>query len=184
MEDKKTYMILNYDKAKSVRKMLGLTDEQFINIIKGDGFLTTERVSLGKDILMRIGSYIDGKEIDSYLKLDIPFGIGINGLYVAVKKRHEYGLNDDEKNYFISVSKDELVKKYNYSRSNLTLLDVYTECFAFTLVKSNNRCKAESIALYELDINNIVNGKDIMEIYKTDCCSIMHSSMEPKRKTW
>ena len=93
-----TYMILNYDKVERIKEILGLSDEQFKKILTGEGYLTTEKINIGDDELMRVGTFIDEANTRAMKKSAfwLPLGVGITGIYEALKKRREYGLNDDE----------------------------------------------------------------------------------------
>lgn len=98
-----TYMILNYDKVERIKQILGLSDEQFKKVLTGEGYLITEKISLGDDDeWMRVGTFIDEVNARAIKKsaFRLPLGVGITGIYEALKKRREYGLNDDEMNYF------------------------------------------------------------------------------------
>ncbi len=151
--------------------MLGLTDEQFLNVLNGKGYLITERLSLGQDILLRVGTYVDEKDATTKFNLEIPLKTGISSLYYAVKKRNEYGLNDSECNYFMKITETEL-RKYNEDiPRRLYLIKTYKEYLACTL-HATQRIQ-RNLALNELYINNVVNGNDIRSIYKKESKSEM-----------
>ena len=163
---KNSYIILKYEKAKAIQKMLGLSDEQFLKVLNGRGYLTTERVSLGKDILMRVGTYIDEKDAEAKFNLEIPFRTGVSGLYDTIKKRHEYGLNDSENNYFAEKKEAELRKLDEDMPRRLYLIRTYKEYLSSTL-HMNLRIR-KNLAINELYINNVVNGTNIRDIYKKE----------------
>lgn len=160
------YIILKYERAGTVQKMLGLTDEQFLNVLEGKGYLTTERLSIGPDVLLRVGTYIDEKDAVTKFNLAIPLGIGIGGLYNAIKKRHEYGLNDSENNYFTKTTETEL-KKYDEDISRrLYLIKTYKEYLSVSSCM-NLRIR-RNLALNDLYVNNVANNRDIREMFRKE----------------
>lgn len=171
-----TYMILNYDKVEHIKKILGLSDEQFKKVLKGEGYLTTEKMSIGNDEWMRVGTFIDGKDVRSAKKnaLQFPLGIGITGIYEALKKRREYGLNDDEMNYFTEKSENELKSLGDDIAHKVYLVKNYRE-YIKSFRGANNRIK-KCLALNELYINNRVNGRNICEEQGED--TVLGSEME------
>lgn len=163
---KKKYMILKYEKARTVQKMLGLTDEEFLNILTGNGYLTTERLSLGKDVLLRVGTYVDKKDAVAKFELNIPLGIGLGGIYEATKIRHEYGLNGSENNYFMEITESELKKRDEDIARKLYLIKTYRN-YISTSTHMNPRI-LKNLALNELYITNAINGSDIRDMYKKE----------------
>lgn len=157
-----TYMILNYDKVERIKQILGLSDEQFKKVLTGEGYLITEKISLGNDDeWMRVGTFIDEVNARAIKKsaFRLPLGIGITGIYEALKKRREYGLNDDEMNYFTEKSESELRSFGDDIAHRAYLVKNYRE-YIKSFMGANNRIK-KCLALNELYINNRVNGRDI-----------------------
>ena len=82
-----TYMILNYDKVERIKQILGLSDEQFKKVLTGEGYLITEKISLGDDDeWMRVGTFIDEVNARAIKKraFRLPLGVGITGNYEAL----------------------------------------------------------------------------------------------------
>lgn len=156
-----TYMILNYDKVERIKEILGLSDEQFKKILTGEGYLTTEKINIGDDELMRVGTFIDEANTRAMKKsaFRLPLGVGITGIYEALKKRREYGLNDDEMNYFTEKSENELRSFGDDIAHKAYLVKNYRE-YIKSFMGANNRIK-KCLALNELYINNRVNGRDL-----------------------
>lgn len=171
MREKK-YIILNYKKTKSIQKMLNLTDEQLQNVLSGKGYLTIERLSLGNDVLLRVGTYINEDDAENKFNFNMPLGSGITGLYEVIKKRHEYGLNDSEDNYFIKKTESEIKKSDDNASMRLYLIRTYKEYLRST--NSKNRRIQKNLALNELYICNAVNGKDIRGKYKAKTEELIH----------
>lgn len=156
-----TYMILNYDKVERIKQILGLSDEQFKKVLTGEGYLTTEKINIGDDEWMRVGTFIDKADTRPMKKSTVrfPLGVGITGIYEALKKRREYGLNDNEMNYFTEKSESELRSFGDDIAHKAYLVKNYRE-YIKSFRGANNRIK-KCLALNELYINNRVNGRDL-----------------------
>ena len=155
-----TYMILNYDKVERIKQILGLSDEQFKKVLTGEGYLITEKISLGDDDeWIRVGTFIDEADTRAMKKsaFRLPLGVGITGIYEALKKRREYGLNDNEMNYFTEKSENELRSFGDDIAHKAYLVKNYRE-YIKSFRGANNRIK-KCLALNELYINNRVNGR-------------------------
>ena len=149
-------MILNYDKVERIKQILGLSDEQFKKVLTGEGYLITEKISLGDDDeWIRVGTFIDEADTRAMKKsaFRLPLGVGITGIYEALKKRREYGLNDNEMNYFTEKSENEL-RSFGDDIAHVKNYREYIKSFR----GANNRIK-KCLALNELYINNRVNGR-------------------------
>lgn len=171
-----TYMILNYDKVERIKQILGLSDEQLKKVLKGEGYLTTEKISLGENEWMSVGTFIDETNAIPIKKskFQLPLGIGITGIYEVLKKLREYGLNDDEMNYFTEKSENELRSFGDDIAHKAYLIKNYRE-YIKTFKDANNRIK-KCLALNELYINNRVNGRDLCEEQGKD--TMLGSEME------